>query len=137
MSPGSLMTGGALITAAFFGVEKSFSPSLPAGIGPCSLYVPAQTRIVSPGLAAVTAAWIEVKSADWQSAPLSSTVSWAAKAGPALSASAAAVVASAHTSARRARAVRASLMRPPGPGDELRAVPGSGYEPTGGGVPLS
>ena len=72
---GDVMTGGALITAARSGTEKSVSPSLPAGMVTCSVYVPRQTLIMAPGGAAATAAPIAVNCAFGQSSRSSSTIS--------------------------------------------------------------
>src|SRR3954447_14350870 len=72
---GETITGGALITAARSGTEKSVSPSLPAGMLTCSTYVPAQTLIIAPGGAAVTALWIVVNCAFGQLRWSSSTIS--------------------------------------------------------------
>src|SRR5713226_8404863 len=72
---GPVMTSGALMMACRSGAENSVKLSLPVGIVTCSIYVPAQTLIVSPGIAAFTAAWIVVYWKFGQSSPVLLTIS--------------------------------------------------------------
>src|SRR2546421_10722273 len=69
------ITGGALITAWRSPTEKRVRSFLPAGIVTCSWYVPRQTLIIAPGVAASTASWMRLNCQLGQSRPSSSTIS--------------------------------------------------------------